>query len=141
MTSSDPLSPPRVNLNFLADPRDRDTLRAGLRLCMRIARTMEKDGYPVGYFRAPNAVDDESLDELIKSQSSSFLHYSSTCRMAPRDDPEGPGVVDDELRVHGIPNLRIADASAFPQVPAAHLQAPVVVVAERCADLIKAAWQ
>lgn len=43
--------------------------------------------------------------------------------------------------MHGIRNLRIADASAFPQVPAAHLQAPVVVVAERCADMIRAAWK
>ncbi|EKM48854.1 uncharacterized protein PHACADRAFT_214628 [Phanerochaete carnosa HHB-10118-sp] len=137
LCSSDPLEQPAVNLNYLADVRDRTNLRAGIRLCMRIAREMENGGYPVGYFKAPRSLDDDALDAFIVGHSQSFLHYSSTCRMAPRDDPE-PGVVDDELRVHGFKNLRIADASIFPQVPAAHLQAPVVVVAEKCADMVKA---
>jgi choline dehydrogenase len=59
--------------------------------------------------------------------------------MAPEDDVR-PGVVDDELRVHGVEGLRIADASIFPDVIATHLQAPVVMVAEKCADMIKRAW-
>ncbi|KIJ66623.1 hypothetical protein HYDPIDRAFT_151307 [Hydnomerulius pinastri MD-312] len=64
-----------------------------------------------------------------------MIHYSSSCRMAPMDDPL-PGVVDDELRVHGIANLRIADASIFPTVPSTHPQALVYAVAEKCADMI-----
>ncbi|EKM54668.1 uncharacterized protein PHACADRAFT_146831 [Phanerochaete carnosa HHB-10118-sp] len=140
LRSSDPLEQPIVNLNCLSDTRDRTTMRTGVRLCMRIVREMEKDGYPVGYFKAPQSLDDDALDAFIAGNSRSCLHYSSTCRMAPRDDPE-PGVVDDELRVHGFTNLRIADASMFPQVPAAHLQAPVAVVAEKCADMIKATWR
>ena len=49
------------------------------------------------------------------------------------------GVVDDELRVYGARNLRIADASIFPIVPSAHPQAPVAMIAERCADFVKGA--
>lgn len=56
--------------------------------------------------------------------------------MAPEEEQ---GVVDDELRVHGIQGLRIADCSIFPVIPSAHPQAPVVMVAERCADFIKTA--
>ncbi|EKM54662.1 uncharacterized protein PHACADRAFT_175178 [Phanerochaete carnosa HHB-10118-sp] len=140
LRSSDPLEQPVVNLNYLADVRDRTNLRAGIRLCMRIVREMENGGYPVGYFKAPRSLDDDALDAFVDGHSQSFLHYSSTCRMAPRDDPE-PGVVDDELRVHGFTNLRIADASVFPQIPAAHLQAPVVAVTEKCADMTKATWK
>jgi choline dehydrogenase len=49
-----------------------------------------------------------------------------------------PGVVDDELRVYGVHGLRVADASVFPSIPATHLQAPVVMVAEKCADFLRA---
>ncbi|KZO97716.1 GMC oxidoreductase, partial [Calocera viscosa TUFC12733] len=68
-------------------------------------------------------------------------HYSSTCRMAPEEgDPDGPGVVDDELRVHGVESLRVADASIFPKILSVHLQAPVVMVGEKCPDMIKRSW-
>ena len=109
-----------------------------MRLCLRLADEMRHAGYAVSKFRAPVSGSDADLDAFATTNSSSFVHYSSTCRMAPMDDADGPGVVDDELRVHGIPNLRLCDASIFPQIPAAHLQAPCVVVAERCADMIKA---
>ena len=49
-------------------------------------------------------------------------------------------ILDDELRVHGVQGLRVADASIFPSIPAAHLQAPVVMVAERCADFLREAY-
>lgn len=95
LRSSDAREQLVVDLGFLTDVRDRATLRAGLRLCMRVAREMEGAGYPVEYFKAPKALDDASLDKFIWRKSQSFLHYSSTCRMAPLDDPEGPGVVDE----------------------------------------------
>ncbi|KAJ7485516.1 alcohol oxidase [Mycena latifolia] len=60
-------------------------------------------------------------------------HYGCTCRMAPESDA---GVVDDKLRVHGIENLRIADCSVIPEMMSTHLQAPAVMIAERCADMI-----
>lgn len=50
------------------------------------------------------------------------------------------GVVDQQLRVHGFQNLRIADASVFPEVPSGHTMAPVMMVAERCADFVKDVW-
>jgi choline dehydrogenase len=141
LRSSDPFDAPACDLQFLSTTQDRIVLRSAVRLCMRIVEEMQASGYAVSPFRAPSDLGDASVDAYIEEHSQSFFHYSSSCRMAPLDDPDGPGVVDDELRVHGIPNLRICDASVFPQVPAAHLQAPVVVVAERCADMINRSGQ
>jgi len=83
-------------------------------------------------------VTDEQIDEYIKRVCVSSLHLTSSCSMSlgPKD-----GVVDQRLRVHGIRNLRIADASVFPKIPSAHTMAPTVMVAERCADFLKSEWQ
>lgn len=84
----------------------------------------------------PASTTDADLDQFITEWARTTYHYTSTCRMAPEDD-ENPGVVDDELFVHGIQKLRIADSSVFPQIIATHLQAPSVMVAEKCAELLK----
>ncbi|KAH9993900.1 putative GMC oxidoreductase [Xylariaceae sp. FL0662B] len=84
-----------------------------------------------------NVTDDE-IDEYMRRVSHTSLHFSSTC---PMSNDEKSGVVDQKLRVHGFSNLRIADASVFPKIPSCHTMAPVMMVAERCADLVKAAWK
>lgn len=56
--------------------------------------------------------------------------------MAPEGDSEGGGVVDDKLRVHGVAALRIADTSVLPWILGTHLQAPAVMIAEKCADMM-----
>lgn len=83
-------------------------------------------------------VTDGEIDDYVKRVVQSTLHYTSTCRMSldPKD-----GVVDQRLRVHGFENLRIADASVFPYIPSAHTMAPTIMVAERCADFLKAEWE
>lgn len=65
-------------------------------------------------------------------------HQTGSCCMGPAGDPDA--VVDPELRVHGVPNLRVADASVMPIVPNANPISTIVVVAEKAADLIKATW-
>ncbi|KAI6138460.1 hypothetical protein BKA82DRAFT_4236029 [Pisolithus tinctorius] len=100
-----------------------------------IARKMCDAGYPLKETYVPKSLEDADLDVFIQERADSMYHYSSTCRMAPLDDPL-PGVVDNDLRVHGTTNLRIVDASIFPAVPATHPQALVYAVAEKCADMI-----
>jgi len=82
-------------------------------------------------------VTDGDIDEYVKRAGASCLHYTSTCRMSL--DPN-EGVVDQRLRVHGMENLRIADASIFPYLPSGHTMAPVVMFAERCADFLREDW-
>ncbi|KZT03996.1 GMC oxidoreductase [Laetiporus sulphureus 93-53] len=136
LRSLDPRADPLCEMRYLSAPEDVAVLRAGLRTAAAIAREMRTAGYPLEACIVPDTTSDTALDSFIWERVGTMYHYSSTCRMAPQED-EHPGVVDDSLRVHGIPNLRIADASIFPDVPAAHPQALVYAVAEKCADMIR----
>lgn len=73
-------------------------------------------------------VSDDEIDDYVRRFSMGALHASSTCRMS-RD--EKSGVVDQQLRVHGFKNLRIADASVFPKIPSGHTMAPTMMVSMR----------
>ncbi|KAH7305853.1 hypothetical protein B0I35DRAFT_443386 [Stachybotrys elegans] len=84
-------------------------------------------------------VTDDEIDDYVRRVAMVLMHATSTCRMSKEDD--GTGVVDQQLRVHGISNLRIADASVFPVVPSCHTMAPTIMVAERCAEFIKQTWR
>lgn len=133
LASLDPCQRPDCDLGFLTDPRDFPALRKAVRLGLALGRKTRDGGYPLGDMLLPEDDSDETLDAFIRKTARTTFHYSSTCRMAP--EAEG-GVVDDELRVHGIEGLRVADASVFPTIPATHLQAPAAMVASRCADFM-----
>ena len=122
-------------MRYVTTPEDRQALRAALRITMAMAKQLSGDGYPIQCVLTPKDASDASLDAYIDENLGTMYHYSSTCRMAPEDDSE-PGVVDDELRVHGIGKLRIADASVLPNCPATHPQAVIYAFAEKCADLM-----
>ncbi|OAA61784.1 Glucose-methanol-choline oxidoreductase [Niveomyces insectorum RCEF 264] len=87
--------------------------------------------------RTWQTVTDAEIDAYMKQVAQSSLHFASTCRMSNDAVGARAGVVDARLRVHGLANLRIADASVFPRIPSAHTMAPTLMVAERCADFIK----
>jgi choline dehydrogenase len=126
---------PLCEMNYLAHPKDWATLRAALRVSIQLGRQMRANGYPLDEVVVPSALDDDTLDAFIKQRVETMFHYASSCRMASEADPL-PGVVDPELRVHGISNLRIADASILPSAPAVHPQALIYAVAEKCADIV-----
>jgi choline dehydrogenase len=76
---------------------------------------------------------DDEIDAFIRQAVDSAYHPSCSCKMG--EDPMS--VVDPQLRVHGIANLRVIDSSIFPTIPNGNLNAPTMMVAERGADLIK----
>jgi choline dehydrogenase-like flavoprotein len=82
-------------------------------------------------------VKDDQIDDYMRRVGHTALHFSSTCPMGTN---EKNGVVDQRLLVFGFKNLRIADASVLPKVTSAHTMAPVLMIAERCADFIKSSW-
>jgi choline dehydrogenase len=137
LTSRDPRARPACDLAFLQDDRDRAVLRKALRLGLALGRRVQQAGYPLMELSTPKGDSDAALDKFIDANIQSTFHYAGTCRIGLR---EKGGVVDHELRVHGMKCLRIADASVFPHVLAAHLQASVVMVGERCADFIQREW-
>ena len=140
LVSSDIRDRPHVDLGFLSDPADFAMARKAVRLALRLGDAIKAQGFPLqGGVAVPESEEGSAgLDDFIRHRSRTTYHYSSTCRMASEHDAQAPGVVDDCLTVYGTSNLRICDSSIFPQIIAAHLQAPVVMVAEKCADLIKA---
>jgi len=137
LATSNPFDRPKIDLGYFSDPADYPTARKAVRLALKCAEAMKAHGFPItrAHQLPEDPDDDENVDEYVRQRLRTVYHYTSTCRMAPADDLQ-PGVVDDELRVHGVENLRIADASIFPNVLATHMQAPTVMVAERCADFI-----
>ncbi|KAK7691578.1 hypothetical protein QCA50_004977 [Cerrena zonata] len=135
LASSDPTAKPLVDLNYLATEQDMATLRKAIKFTRHLSSHVVAQGYPMLERNAPTSNKDEDLDVFIRRVSMTTSHYTSTCRMAP--EAEG-GVVDDELCVHGIRGLRVADASIFPNILGTHLMAPTVAVAEKCADMINA---
>lgn len=137
LSSGDPNAPLRIDPRYLSNPADWAPLRASLRLTLRIADGMRKHGYALDNMQVPQGEDDEALDNFIRRRNRTAYHYSSTCRMAPKEDASGGGgVVDPQLKVFGVEGLRVADSSVFPWVLGAHLQAPTVCVAERCAEMV-----
>ncbi|KAF8161753.1 alcohol oxidase [Mycena galopus ATCC 62051] len=136
LASSDPHARPSVDLNFLSNAEDYVPLRKGIHLSRRLAEQVAAQGYPIKDWKLPASEGSEDTDEFIRAQFRTCYHYSSTCRMARREDG---GVVDDELKVYGVRGLRVCDASVFPSIPSAHTMIPTITFAERCADLMKAA--
>ncbi|EPE32304.1 FAD/NAD(P)-binding protein [Glarea lozoyensis ATCC 20868] len=143
LSSTNLFDRPKVDFGFLSNPADYIVLRKAIRLSLKLAEIMKASGFPllnnITYPEASQQKDaengnDDELDRLIRQYIRSVFHWSCTCKMGSEDDL---GVVDEELKVHGVTGLRICDASIFPKGLSAHLQAPVVMVAERCADFIK----
>lgn len=136
LKSQDPRENPIVDPNLLGDPRDRVAAHKGLKLCLKLRERLVASGYAIQDYKVPRDVSTNELDRHIVERGRSIYHYTSACRMAPEDDSL-PGVVDDELRVHGIERLRIVDASVFPGILPTHLQATVIAIAEKCSDMLK----
>jgi choline dehydrogenase len=133
LASADPRVRPLIDPGFLRDGRDLDRLEAGLAM---IRRAAEAALFPhlAEALPGPDALARAGLRAWIRRAVGSYYHPAGTCRMGP--DADGGAVVDTELRVRGIAGLRVADASVLPVIPNAHLNATVLAIAEKAADLI-----
>ena len=89
-------------------------------------------GAPI--FPARNNLSDTELAGFVRAKAETIYHPAGTCRIGKPDE----GVVDPQLRVHGIAGLRVVDASVMPTLPSGTTNAPTIMMAERAADLIKA---
>ncbi|KAJ7642736.1 alcohol oxidase [Mycena polygramma] len=134
LKSSDPSLPPAVNPNWLSTAHDIALHRKAVRFALRLKEQMMEQGYPITDYQTPNFNSDADIDAYVRATCISTYHYSSTCRMASED---ADGVVDEELKVHGVDGLRIADSSVFPGILSTHLAAATVAAAEKCAELLQ----
>ena len=136
LTSADPAKPMRIRQNFLSTEKDRDTLRAGIRMVADIGRQRALAAF-VGQELAPeqDRDSDSDLDAHIRATGITVHHPAGTCKMG--SDSDETAVVDAELRVRGIASLRVVDASVMPDLPGGNINAPIIMIAEKAADLIR----
>lgn len=134
IASSDPVAPPVIRPNYLGTQQDVDEAIQGSKLIRKLMKTPELQAITEAEVEPGNAVDDEeSMLEYFRDNAGSIYHLCGTCTMGP--DPE-KAVVDSRLRVHGVKGLRVIDASIFPNITSGNLNAPVMMVAEKGADLV-----
>jgi choline dehydrogenase len=134
LASPDPHVAPLVDPNYLDDSDDMRLMLEGATLARKILWAPAFQSLRgVEVLPGPQTRDTASWTEYIRASTVGIHHASSTCRIG-RDSF---AVVDASLRVHGIDNLRVADASVFPRVVAGNTHAAVVMVAEKAADLIR----
>ena len=136
LASADPLQPIRIRQNFLATERDWQTLRTGLRMVREIGAQRPIAPFTAGEI-APGmgALSDADIDAHIRATAITVHHPLGTCKMGIESDPGA--VVDTECRVFGIDGLRVVDASVMPDLVGGNINAPVIMIAEKAADLIR----
>jgi choline dehydrogenase len=134
--SADPFEDPVIQPNYLADPMDRRVLIAGMKLARRLLHTPELGHYFDGdMLPAPEVQSDDEFLGYARQYGSTAYHLIGTARMGPATDPTA--VVDDQLRVHGMLGLRVADASIMPTMPSANTYATTMMIAEKASDMIR----
>ncbi|EQB58549.1 hypothetical protein CGLO_01198 [Colletotrichum gloeosporioides Cg-14] len=135
-SSSSVYDAPAVDPRYCADPLDCKIIRLGLQLTQKLMATdAMKPLLPVVDAKY-NSTDERELMTAMKPLVGTEYHPSGTTSMLPKDLG---GVVDSELMVYGTCNLRVVDAGIMPMIPGGHIQAAVYAVAEKAADIIKAA--
>lgn len=126
--SADPFLPPSIDPRWLSNPIDKRVLIEAMRFNRLILATPPMALLQPAQFVPPLDADEAALIQVINNGVRTEYHPSGTCAMLPL--AQG-GVLDSHLRVWGTENLRVVDASIFPMIPAAHLQAVVYAVAEK----------
>ncbi|WP_271408980.1 GMC family oxidoreductase [Pseudomonas sp. Q1-7] len=136
--STDPSQAPSIQPNYLSDPRDLAVAADAIRLTRRIVAAPALAPYrPEEYRPGPDYRSEEDLHRAAAEIGTTIFHPAGTCRMGQGRD----AVVDAQLRVHGIPGLRVADASIMPSLTSGNTCSPVLVIAEKAARMILAERQ
>jgi 4-pyridoxate dehydrogenase len=130
LASADPRAPARIGLNFLAEDDDLKVLRAGMRMAIDVGRQSPMAPF-IGAEMTPLKSDAE-IDAHIRATGITVYHPIGTCRMGGDDG----SVVDPELRVRGVDGLRVVDASVMPDLIGGNINAVVIMIAEKAADMI-----
>jgi choline dehydrogenase-like flavoprotein len=126
-------SAPRIDPQFLSDPEDLQTLVRGVRRARQILAQAPLAAHGQEWARSAKAQTDADLQDWIRVHADTIYHPVGTCRMGT----DALAVVDPQLRVHGVPGLRVVDASVMPRIVSGNTNAPTVMLAERAADFMR----
>ena len=138
LQSADPRVQPILDYNYLADPFDRRRMRDGVRLALDIVVSSEFADIAGDLISPPPEAleSDDALDDWMLQNVGTMHHISCTAKMGPESDPAA--VVDQHGRVRGVDALRVVDGSILPDCPRANTNVPIMMLAERVSDWIKA---
>jgi len=136
LTGTDPLAAPRIDPNFLAERDDVQRMVAGVK-AMRHILTQPALARLGGHElpASAGAQTDEQIEQYLRRYADTIYHPVGTCRMGP---DAAHDVVDARLRVHGLEGLRVVDASVMPRIVSGNTNAPVIAIAEKAVDVIRA---
>jgi choline dehydrogenase len=131
LTGPNPLDPIEIHANILGDPGDLKAVTTAIELCRDITAS---DIFHPFLKReiTPGSLKGSALEQIVRNSVSTIWHQSCTAKMGR--DPMS--VVDGNLKVYGIDNLRIADGSIMPRISTGNTMAPCVVIGERCAETL-----
>jgi choline dehydrogenase len=135
--SPDPNEAPEIRPNFLGDSIDRSALLGGMRVARQVGEAKALAQYRSHeLYPGADVESDDALMDYARATGSTTYHVMGTCKMGPEHDPMA--VVDDRLRVRGLDGLRVIDASVMPTMPSGNINAPVIMIAERGAEMLLA---
>ena len=128
---------PLIDPAFLQHPDDMATLVKGTQIGLDILKATAFDDYRGDMLYPIDRNNTQQIEAFLRDHSDTEYHPSGTCKMGPHSDPMA--VVDAELRVHGIQNLRVVDTSIMPTLTGGNTTAPTIMIAEKATDLLRAA--
>lgn len=126
---------PLIEPNYMSTQKDWEIMRRAMRLGHQL---LSQEAFKKFHYRedtpAIDMNDDNELDDFIRKDASSAYHPCGTCKMGHESDTSA--VVSPELKVKGLGNLRIVDASVIPSLPSANINATTIMIAEKASDII-----
>jgi len=125
---------PKIKMNYLSTDDDRYVAAQGLKLVRKIMLDTEtfKKYEPEEYRPGAHIKDDEELVKAGSDYAQTIFHPVGTCKMGQDEN----SVVNDRLKVHGVENLRVVDASIMPNITSGNTNAPTIMIAEKASDMI-----
>ncbi len=137
LTSTDPHVQPFLDYNYLQEAFDRQRMREGVHLALKLAEKEEFSSIVEERIEPTDAEmeSDDALDEWLLREATTGQHISGTCKMGPASDPMA--VVDQYGRAHGLEGLRVVDASIMPDCIRANTNVTTMMIGERIADFVR----
>jgi choline dehydrogenase len=135
LASTDPFAKPNIHARYLTSETDKQCMVEGVKLAKRLAETASLGRFIQDRYSPPEDApeDDAAWLDFVRRTSGTIYHPTGTCRMGEDD----AAVVDTQLRVKGVGNLRVADGSIMPTVVSGNTNAGCIMIGERCAEFMK----